>query len=184
MMKMKMWRVLLAILLVAALCGCGGTAQDTQPETTGPAQMQTAAANAGDEELTPAETQPEQTQAPTVPQPTVPENCIVVSTAYGNFQYQDQWIEFMRVEQHAEGDNLRVTFSAEINNVRYGLFELLIGDDVEGSPIGKVTDAEGVQRNVYVHMMEIEASAALTDAEQNRLYAMQEDINYIIENMK
>lgn len=184
MMKMKLWRVPLVLLLVAALSGCGGgTAQDPQAGTTAPPQTEGVVADTGDAVQAPAETQPEQTQAPTVPQPTVPQNCVVVSTPYGNFQYQDQWIEFMRVEQHAEGSNLRVTFYAEINSVRYGLFELLIGE-MEGNPVGKVTDAEGAQRNVYVRMMEIEPSAALTDAEQNRLYAMQEDINYIIENMK
>ena len=178
MVKKKLLRVLLALLLVAVMTGCssGGSAQEAQTDAAVPAtEALTAEA--------PATEVVEETQAPTVPQPTVPQNCVVVSTAYGNFLYQDQWIEFMRVEQHAEGSNLRVSFSADINNVRYALFELLIGE-MDGTPIGKITDADGAQRNVYVYMMEIEPSPALTDSELNRLYAMQEDINYIIENMK
>lgn len=204
MMKENVLLRFLAVLLLAAmLAGCtSGNAEETAP---GQEQMQARETNsaeilatdtatevagevpatgeAADENQDGKETQPAETQAPPVPQPTVPQNCIVVSTAFGNLQYQDQWIEFMRVEQHAEGDNLRVAFSAEINNVRYGLFDLLIGD-MDGTPVGKLTDAEGVQRNVYIHMMEIVETSALTESEQNRLFAMQEDINYIIENLK
>lgn len=199
MMKENVLLRFLAVLLLAAMlagCASGNSAETTpsheqsQAEETGSSDMlvtDNETEGAGEVPATgeaAAENQePKETQAQKVPQPTVPQNCVVVSTAFGNLQYQDQWIEFMRVEQHAEGDNLRVTFSAEINRVRYGLFELLIGD-MDGTPAGKITDAEGVQRNVYIHMMEIVETSALTDSEQNRLFAMQEDINYIIENMK
>ena len=179
MMKKKLLRTLLALLLVALMTGCssGESAKEAQADAAVPEQTEALAAENLETEAQ------EEPQAAAVPQPTVPQNCVVVSTAYGNFQYQDQWIEFMRVEQHAEGNNLRVSFSADINNVRYALFELLIGE-MDGNPIGKITDADGAQRNVYVYMMEIEPSAALTESELNRLYAMQEDINYIIDNMK
>lgn len=202
MKKNVLLRVLAMLLLAAMLAGCTseGPAETTAPQEQVQEGENSTSENSAAESVTLAdgetvamedaetvgqveETKPAEPQTPIVPQPTVPQNCIVVSTAFGNLQYQDQWIEFMRVEQHAEGDNLRVTFYAEINSVRYGLFELLIGDE-DGTPAGQITDSEGVRRNVYIHMMEIVETSALTDAEQNRLFAMQEDINYIIENMK
>lgn len=108
---------------------------------------------------------------------------IVVNTPYGYMQYRDQWAEFMRTEQQTEGDTVSVFFTAVINEVEYALFTVTVGGD-NGEPICRMTDAAGVERNVYVYVEEIVSISALTEGEQDRLYAMQEEINYIIENIK
>lgn len=157
------------VLLTTLLAGCGSKAEQTVPSET--------------EQVQQTQAVEETTVATEAVQETVPPDCVVVSTPYGNLQYQDQWLEFMAVDQVRNGDDLVVTFSALVNDVKYPLFELTIGAG-DGNAAGQITDANGVRRDVYVHMMEIVDTAALTDSEQNRIFAMQEDINYVIENLK
>ena len=157
------------VLLTTLLAGCGSKAEQTVPSET--------------EQVQQTQAVEETTVATEAVQETVPPDCVVVSTPYGNLQYQDQWLEFMAVDQVRNGDDLVVTFSALVNDVKYPLFELTIGAG-DGDAAGQITDANGVRRDVYVHMMEIVNTSALTDSEQNRIFAMQEDINYVIENLK
>lgn len=170
-MKKRIITGSISILMIAAiLAGCGSKTEEKEPVETTQAQLQQTEA---------AET----TQATEAVQETVPLDCVVVSTPYGNLQYQDQWMEFMSVDQVNEGSNLVITFSAAVKDVKYPLFELTIGS-CDGDPVAQITDANGVSRDVYVRMMEITTSSALTDAEQNRIFAMQEDINYVIDHLK
>lgn len=107
----------------------------------------------------------------------------IVSTEFGELYYQEQWVEFIRTEQSREGDVIRVTFKAEMNNSSYNLFTVMIGGG-EGGLVGQLTDASGVARDVYVQVWELDQYSELTEGECNRLYAMQEEINYVIENLK
>lgn len=137
------------------------------------------------EEPTEAPTKPAEapTEAPTEV-PTEPDDGRVrVHTKYGKLYYQDQWADFMRTVQTEEGKNLVVSFVAEFDGVKYPLFHLTIGE-YDGDPIGQLTDAQGVKRNVFVTMEEIGELSQLTEGEQNRLFAMQEEINFIIENLE
>ena len=54
----------------------------------------------------------------------------------------------------------------------------------DGSKIGELTDGAGTKRDVYVQLEEIQEDPNLNDGEQNRLFAMQEDLNYLIDNLK
>ena len=130
------------------------------------------------------------TQSPTQPTGTtsgntenVPEYSVCVSTAYGRLFYQDQWIDFMQVEQSQEGDVITVVFQGSVNEQKYKLFTLTIGAQ-SGSPIGTITDDSGVTRNVCAQMHELGDLSGLSEGEKNRLYAMQEDINFVIANLK
>lgn len=181
-------RIYAGVLCALLLAGCGAGGTETTPTTETPTQAEVL------ETTVPTEVTPEvqettavvETTAPvetTIPTEAVDPNAIVVSTQYGNLQYQDQWREFMVTEESMDGENLTISFRAEINDIQYDLFALTIGvvDDV---PVGEITGPDGVKRNVYITLTEIMESDALTEGEQNRLYAMQEDINYVIENLK
>lgn len=167
-MKKRQWiaGTLSGLLLTAMLTGCGageaGTAQPTGADAvpTLPADVQVAP---------PAETEG-------LPY-------VQVSTPYGDLYYQDQWEEYMVTEQEDTGDGVKVTFSACINGMTYPLFYVTIGSG-EGALVGELTGPDGAKREVYVRSNEMEEISELSDSERNRLYAMQEDINYIIENLK
>ena len=108
---------------------------------------------------------------------------MVVNTPYGDLYYQEQWSDNMVVEQKAEGDLVRVSFLAEFNGLKYALFDLVIGGGEEES-VATITDAAGTVRNVSVNFLELGEYPELSEDDQNQLYAMQEDINYVIENIK
>ena len=63
------------------------------------------------------------------------------------------------------------------------MFQVVVGDSDEVE-VGTLTDESGTQRKVYMKVTELEEEDALTDTEQNRLYAMQEDLNYVIDHLK
>lgn len=158
------------LLLATVLVGCG---KAKEPKVQDP------------EVVTQDTTAPvaENTEPVTEPEETIPDGCVAVDTAYGRLLYQDQWIEFMQTEQTSQADNLIVLFYTEINNVRYELFELTIGSG-DGYAAGQLTDRDGTVRDVFARMIELEETDVLSDSEQNRLFAMQEDINFIVENLE
>lgn len=129
-----------------------------------------------------ASTEEEATEVP-VEEEILDPYVIAVDTTYGKLYYQEQWAEFMKVEQTTEGDILLVHFYAEVNGANYPLFTLSIGGG-DGDPAAVLTDADGVQRDVYVIIEEIMEQDSFSEEEQNRLYAMQEEINYVMQNIK
>ena len=109
--------------------------------------------------------------------------CVPVETVYGTLYYQDQWIDYMVVQQQQSGNTLTVKFQAQIADVVYSLFTLTIGEPTEAA-IGKITDGSGTKRDVVASMDELGDLSELSEEEKNRLYAMQEDINFVIENLR
>ena len=67
--------------------------------------------------------------------------------------------------------------------MQYPLFKVTIGEE-DGSKIGELTDSAGTKRDVYLQLEEIQKDPNLNDSEQNRLYAMQEDLNYVIDHLE
>lgn len=108
---------------------------------------------------------------------------IAIHTEYGDLHYSAQWKEFLLTEQSTKGETVEVVFSAQINDESFPLFNIVIGNE-DGNPAGTILADDGTQRNVYVHMKEIVESDTLNEDEQNRLYAMQEDINYLLDSLK
>lgn len=106
-----------------------------------------------------------------------------IETAYGTLYYPKQWEEYVTTEQQENGDTIVVSFVATLHNTSYRLFEVTIGG-TEGAAAGELTDAGGTKRTVYMQVDELEADPALTATEQNRLYAMQEDLNYLIDHLE
>lgn len=169
---MRKYAAVLALCLLPAMLGGCTSAEDPAGTTEAiPTQI--------------VSTQPPATMEPTEPTvPTAPvvKNAVPVKTPYGTLYYQDQWQECMVVEQ-IEGDGfITVIFEAEINAVRYPLFKLMIGSDPEQS-IATVTGDDGQQYGVSVVLDEIGIYDALSSEQQNRLYAMQEEINFILANL-
>jgi len=189
-MKMKCCVLVLmsVLLLIAALTGCG---RSEETKTTDPLKTETASTpEVQEEETTQSDETPKTEALPEeVPEDTqqtqepVDPNVIVVSTAYGNLFYQEQWSEYMKTEQTQDGETLTVTFLAEFNGIGYPLFSIVIGSDEE-EPMAQITDANGTVRNAYVLVEELEEHPELTEDEKNCLYAMQEEINYVVEHMK
>ena len=50
--------------------------------------------------------------------------------------------------------------------------------------MGELTDDSGMKRSVYMNVPELEGLDELSEAEQHQIYAMQEDLNYVIDHLK
>lgn len=112
----------------------------------------------------------------------IPED-LVVHTEYGDLHYPDRWQEYVTIWQEQNGSTITVTFETKSGEESYELFRILIGSD--GSDVvGSLTDSTGTQRNVYLHVDVLPEDSGLEEAEQTRFYAMQEDLNYLIEHLK
>lgn len=109
---------------------------------------------------------------------------ITINTEYGDLYYPQQWEDYLVTEQELEGESLIVSFSAQINETEYPMFQVTVGGDSDGTEVGELTDSSGTKRMVYMKVEEMEVSDELTENEQQRLYAMQEDLNCVIDNLK
>lgn len=112
---------------------------------------------------------------------TSPED-VVVHTDYGDLHYPDRWQEYVTIRQEQNGNTIAVTFETKSGEETYELFKVLIGDD-SSEVVGSLTDDTGTQRNVYLHVEELPADSGLEETEQTRFYAMQEDLNYLIDHL-
>lgn len=108
---------------------------------------------------------------------------MVIITEYGDLYYPEQWTDYLRTEQTMEGDSLKVSFSAKLNDAEYPMFQVTIGES-EDTEVGELTDSSGTKRSVHMRVDEMGEIENLTEIEQQRLYAMQEDLNCVIDNLK
>ena len=113
---------------------------------------------------------------------TIPED-IVIRTDYGDLHYPDRWQEYVTIRQEQNGNTIAVTFETKSREETYELFKVLIGDD-DSAVVGSLTDDTGTQRNVYLHVEQLPDDSGLGETEQTRFYAMQEDLNYLVNNLK
>lgn len=166
--------VLCAMSIGLSVAGCASTAKGTNvPEDSAISSSSEIASEQGNET---SASESQQAQGPH-------EYDTVIETDYGNLYFPDQWQEFLITEQAEVDDTVAVSFSAKINDKEYSLFTITIGGE-EDNPAGTLTASDGTQRNVYVQIEELAADDALSESEQNRLYAMQEDINYLLDSLE
>ena len=113
----------------------------------------------------------------------VPPEGLAVHTEYGDLYYPERWQEYVTIRQEQNGNTITVIFETRSGEDAYELFKVLIGDG-SSEVVGSLTDDTGTQRNVYLYVDELPADSGLEEPEQTRFYAMQEDLNYLIDNLK
>ena len=190
---------LLTALLLALLCGCG---EGKEPEQTQLPEQTQAIDPAPVPEETPEtaepaqEVEPERTEEPEEPEepetPDEPEDPELtdpnrdwepIDTKFGRLRYPDQFFDYLETEQTETETEIKVLFRAVIGEKRIDLFEVTIGDEAEDQ-VGTLTGPDGVVRGVFLRFIEIEDLNGLSEGETNRVYAMQESLNYIIDNLR
>lgn len=161
-MKLKRTLVCLGLLLplIAGCAGGNGGQKDTGTEPRKEPAEET------------HQTQPVETEPASVE----------VETPFGSLYYQAQWQELMRTEQEQTDDGVIVRFLAELDGTEYPLFTVTVGGSEANA--GRITDAAGTGRNVFVELADPGDLSGLTEEVKNYLYAMQEEINYVIQKIK
>ncbi len=102
-----------------------------------------------------------------------------IDTPRGQLYYPAKWTENLTVTQEETADAVKISFSARIAGKDYPLFQIVIGAD-SGFQVGQITDGNGTTYPVHLHMEELPMYEELTEEQQNTLFAMQEDANYLI----
>ena len=108
---------------------------------------------------------------------------MVIHTEYGDLYYPQQWSEYLKTEQNRDRDSLQVSFAARLGDKDFPMFQVTIGDS-EDTRVGELTDQDGTRRTVHMKVTELEGMEELSETERQRIYAMQEDLNYIIDHLK
>lgn len=107
----------------------------------------------------------------------------VIHTDYGDLFYPENWQGSVIIRLVQRSESIAVIFEMESDGNVYELFRIVIGRD-DGIMVGVLTDDAGAIRNVYLYAEELASDSGLEGSEQLRYYAMQEDLNYLINNLK
>lgn len=102
-----------------------------------------------------------------------------IHTDFGTLYIPQEYVQLLK----AEIDSNTVEFITEQDGKTYTLFSLSIGEEV-GQLAGTLTDKRGTSRNVYVTVYDLDDISELTQNQQDQLYAMQEAVNVVVENLK
>lgn len=170
-----LWTAVVAVaVLLTCACGCSGKTGGVTyviPESTG-------AGENGQEsgQVTPG------IESSTADTGNDASGIMPVETRYGDLCYPVQWGGALEVVRAMDGDAMTVSFRTSVRGVQYTLFEVTIGKEA-GALIGNLTDENGVSRPVYARMAELEFPTDFTEEERNRLYSMQEGLNFLMDNL-
>lgn len=163
-------RLLILVLAVALLCGCGKT-----PEETAPAEVPTA----------PVTEAPAQTTAATEKAQTGLEvlsreeqgDVVVVTTSYGTLRFPFAFADLIRIYPETEGEISSLTFVAEISGKEHSLFALFFGGEEGAIPLGTLT-VDGVEKKVFAAISAPD-EAALGEG-MSTFLAAQESFNDVV----
>ena len=157
--RVRKWSVMLLVIcsIVSLFAGCG---KKTPESTADPAVNQS--------ESMPPEEEFEDTT-------TLSE----INTGFGTLYIPQKYEQLLK----AEVDSDTIKFITEQDGKTYTLFDLRIGKEV-GQLAGTLTDKLGTSRNVYVTVYELGDISELAQDKQDQLYAMQEAVNVVVENLK
>lgn len=171
-------------LLFGTLTGCGHSEGNDPDDKIDPTPSETISDTTGDKDPSGSEDDKGSSDLPDADEGTevVFENG-VIHTDYGDLLYPDTWQEYVTIRQVQRGDSLSVIFRMESDGTVYELFRIVIGRD-DGIMVGLLTDDAGAMRSVYLYAEELASDSGLEGSEQLRYYAMQEDLNYLINNLK
>ncbi len=108
---------------------------------------------------------------------------MTVSTALGALKYPEQWSEYLTTYTDTNNGVITVIFATNVGETEYELFRIFIGG-TEGTEVGVIRDADGKEHTVRLAFNELEGMDELSDTDRTRVYAMQEDLNYVIDNLE
>lgn len=111
-----------------------------------------------------------------------PEPAITISTKFGDLYFPAKWEGLLRTEQEESGESVIVTFKAVVREQELTLFVVTIGRSGD-TMVGRLKDAGGTERSVYLYVEELSFGEGIAADEQHSLYAMQEDLNYLIDRL-
>lgn len=108
---------------------------------------------------------------------------IVISTPIGELYYSKVWEEYTEVKYNSDERNFTATLQVNIGNHKSDILAIHLCDEADGMFIGTVPASDGNQTKVFLELYEIDTSNDWSQTEIDTVYAMQEGINQIIEQI-
>lgn len=173
-MRILRTAVVAAAVLLTCVCGCSG-------KTGGVTYVISESSGVGESGQEPDQVTPE-IGSSVADTGNDASEVMLIETRYGNLCYPVQWGGAPEVVRTVDGEAIIVSFRTSVRGVQYTLFDVTIGKEV-GALVGNLTDENGVSRPVYARMAELEFPTDFTEEERNRLYSMQEGLNFLMDNL-
>lgn len=102
-----------------------------------------------------------------------------IKTSYCNLYFPQKWEKNLEIKNEKENGNSVVQFWAKIDKKDpVHIFDIVFGG--EEYTVGTITDKNGKKINVNVKSYENDLDDKWTDEEKNTIYAIGEDINYLL----
>ena len=106
-----------------------------------------------------------------------------ISTPYGPLYYPEKWKEFVRIEE-TEATEYKLQFWALIDgHEEQHLFDIVYEGKGENF-LGYIHDKNGDKVSVHMECFDINISEEWSKEQKEQLFAMQEDVNYIIDRLQ
>lgn len=106
------------------------------------------------------------------------EEDIAIETPFVDLYYPEKWDGLLRIEER-EGDTYTVRFFAQIEErEEQHIFDIIFGK-TEGILLGTLNETE-----IYMFYTELIFAENWSEEDKNTIYAMQEDVNHIIEMLQ
>lgn len=102
-----------------------------------------------------------------------------IDTDFGTLYIPQKYEQLLKTDV----DSDTVKFSTEQEGKTYTLFDLSIDEEV-GQLVGTLTDEQGNSHDVYVTVYDLGDISEMAQDKQDQLYAMQETVNVVVENLK
>lgn len=106
-----------------------------------------------------------------------------IKTKFGKIYIPEKYEQLFQVEEEKGKNSGTVKFTTEQDGKTYTLFNISIGEG-SGELVGTLTDKHGDSLNVYAEVYDLGDISGLPQDKQDQLYAMQEAVNVIVENLK
>lgn len=108
---------------------------------------------------------------------------IAIATPIGELYYSKVWAEYTEVKCNSDENNFTAVIQATIGNHKADIWAIHLCDDADGMLIGSVPDSNGNQKKVFLELYEVDMDNEWNQSEIDTVYAMQEGINLIIEQV-
>ena len=107
---------------------------------------------------------------------------ILVDTPYGTLKYETAWKADIYVEKAEQDDFALELYGKVSDKTKQPIFTIFFDSD-KGVPCGILLDAEGNEIQISVSMEEPVFDKSWTESEKNKIYAMQEDVNDLLNHL-
>ncbi len=107
---------------------------------------------------------------------------MAIDTPYGELYYPSRWKEYLTLKVE-EKDGYSVTFSSKVSgHAEQCLFVVYFGSQ-KGIEVGAIKDASGRSIRVSVDIFPFEPDGSWSDSDSTIIFAMQEDMNYLLSKL-